>query len=104
MTKTILAALFLVLSLSTISHAETNPFAACSQATGDVSYLNCRIAVVDEYLLQEFGPKAVKAAEELADKKCAHNRRMNMAPKLILLSSLQCKFDTKLDYYEELAK
>jgi hypothetical protein len=99
-TKALLSSLFLASSLTTTAFAETNPFAACDRAPGDVSRLNCRISIVDDYIKQYLGAEAFEKAERLAEEKCVHKTRVNMSPKLILLRTLDCKFNTKLDFYE----
>lgn len=98
-------ATLIVLFSSPMALAETNPFAGCERAPSKVTYLNCRISVVDEYLKKEFGAKALKEANKLVNKECSSiGGSIRMAPELRRLAALDCEFNVKLDYYEELAK
>lgn len=95
------AIILILMTFSVFSWAqqEEDPFAGCDQATNNTTYLNCMISVVDDYIEDAFGKKGLKEANKIVKKECKSGGNVRLDPKLRLLTSLQCEFDTKVEYY-----
>ncbi len=92
---------FLFISLiCAAAFADNSPFTHCSQATGDVSYLNCKIEVMNVLIKEEHGTAGLRKVNKLAEKQCVR-RGINLDPKLALLSALDCQLRFKVDFYND---
>jgi hypothetical protein len=101
----ILVAALIALSISPMASAENLSFASCDIGPNKVTDLNCRISLINEYLKNAFGGKAVKVANKLVEQECqAVSGSVRLPPELRLLAAMDCEFRVKLDYYQELAR
>jgi hypothetical protein len=82
------------------SFAEENPFARCEPAIGQVTELNCRIGVVDEYISEYLGESALLRAQNLSQR-CGYDMRRWADPEINLLNALECVLVTKIGFYED---
>lgn len=80
---------------------EQNPYSVCEQAMEDTAFLRCKIAVVDQQIVDEFGEEGLEAANLMADEECKVSSHLSkLDPRLRLLALLNCRFEAKLGYYK----
>lgn len=86
-----------------LAQQNDDPFSGCERATGDHSFLLCKIGVVDRFIKEGFGKPQLKDAKKQADKACKDvGTSSKLGSRLGLLAATNCEFEEKVNFYNAL--